>query len=199
VSFNRDPRRIAWLADLLLSELESAVIETGGAAAGLVNVGCGVLAATEVPAETSLMQANHLRFIAPLVIELSWRGASLIQRLLQGEVMRRWVTHPYRQVREEVGSLLAIAMDACTPVPAHLAADAITIRQAVDEFVAHLLDECRTSPELLETMRVHMSGAGEAAVVQAAAGQDAKRPRREDEAPRDAATGTGEEAQARQK
>ena len=55
-------------------------------------------------------QANHLRFLAPIVVELGWKGLPLL-RLLRGELMRGWVSHPYRQVREEVGSLLAIALD----------------------------------------------------------------------------------------
>lgn len=143
MSFNRDPRRIAWLVELLLADLEGAVIEAGDASLAGEN---GTEAAL---AETSLAQANHVRFIAPVVMELSWRGASLITRLLRGDVMRRWVTNPYRQVREEVGSLLAVAMDACTPMPAHPSAEVIAIRAEVDAFIAHLVRESRTPDELL--------------------------------------------------
>ena len=97
------------------------------------------------------MQANHLRFVAPLVIELSWRGYGLIHRLLRGETVRRWVSHPYRQVREEVGSVVAIAMDACTPFPSHCDIGrqaCAAIRADVDDFVAHMVGACHVPPDL---------------------------------------------------
>ena len=51
-SFNRDPRRIRWLAQMLLQAAESACARAVDATASL---------------ETSLAQANNLRFLAPLV------------------------------------------------------------------------------------------------------------------------------------
>ena len=81
-AFNRDPRRIAWLVALLEQAAESALERASGVE------------------DTSLAQANHLRFLAPLVVELGWKGLPLFQRLLRSDVLRSWVSHPYRQVRE---------------------------------------------------------------------------------------------------
>jgi hypothetical protein len=50
-------------------------------------------AATGAVADTSLAQANVLRFLTPLVVELGWRGLPLIRRLFRGELMRSWATH----------------------------------------------------------------------------------------------------------
>ena len=90
IAFNRDPRRIVWLVELLATAAEGALqqwLSSGGTAS---------------TTDTSLAQANTLRFLAPLLVELSWRGLPLIRRLLRGPVMRTWATHPYKQVREEV-------------------------------------------------------------------------------------------------
>ena len=80
-----------------------------------------------------------------MVVELGWKGLPLLRRLLRGELMRSWVSHPYRQVREEVGSLLAIAMDACTPMPSCevVAAVGVAIRAEIDGYVAHLAAACQ--------------------------------------------------------
>ena len=100
--------------------------------------------AMDVSQETSLAQANQLRFLAPLVVELGWRGHGLIRRVLRSYKLRQWVSHPYRQVREEVGSLLAICVDACTPPPRHHPAIGAAIWEEVDSFVTHLLGACLT-------------------------------------------------------
>ena len=141
-TFNRDPRRVGWLATMLVEDAESSVtsaaVDEGGEGGGGQE-------------QRSLIQANHLRFLAPVVVELGWKGMPLLRRLLQGELMRAWVGHPYRQVREEVGSLLAIAMDACTPMPSNVAVVEIgnTIRAEIDAFVLHLTTVC-SSPDLPE-------------------------------------------------
>ena len=98
--------------------------------------------------ERSLIQANHLRFLTPLVVELGWKGLQLLRRLLHSELLRSWVCHPYRQVREEVGSLVAIAMDACAPLPARFPDIGEAIHVEIVAFVKHLLDACQV-PEAL--------------------------------------------------
>jgi len=178
IAFNRDPRRIAWLATMLVEEAEQRAAEAlalettdvamcddtisesgkasgdGGETAVMVTTGAGDTGGT---AQTSLLQANCLRFLAPLVVELGWRGLPLLRRLLRGELMRAWVTHPYRQVREEVGSLLAMAMDACTPSPSQSAHLGDAIRSEVTSFVQHLVGACQVPIALtamIETVTV---------------------------------------------
>lgn len=198
IAFNRDPRRLTWLVTMLLEELEtapspatppkdSAAVKEGGVntppedlvmaeASAAVKEGAGAVAAEggagDASQETSLAQANHLRFLAPLVVELGWRGHGLIRRVLRSEKLRQWVCHPYRQVREEVGSLVAICADACSPPPRHHPAIGAAISAEVDAFVTHLLGACLTpeggllvSPPKDATME---AGAAEAAAAAAA-------------------------------
>ena len=123
----------------------------------------------------------------PVVLESRHCGSlPLLQRLLRGELMRAWVSHPYRQVcqqrrnsrchapqrshlmkqrsrangrlhvpapqvREEVGSLLAMAMDACTPSPSQSAHFGDAIRAEVAAFVQHLVGACQV-PTALSAM-----------------------------------------------
>lgn len=95
MAFNRDPRRIAWLATMLMEEAEQRAAEAlalettdvampdaaasepgkasgdGGETAVMVTTSGGESGGTS---QTSLLQANCLRFLAPLVVELGWRG-----------------------------------------------------------------------------------------------------------------------------
>jgi len=103
-------------------------------------------AAAAANADTSLAQANHLRFLAPLLIELGWKGAELAAELLQSPHLRDWVTHPYKQVREEVGNTLSIVLHAATPEAAAGSPGSqceATLQEAVGAFIAHVVAEAR--------------------------------------------------------
>lgn len=122
VAYNRDPRRLQWLARLLL-QLEPA----------------------DATSATSLALAKYLRFLAPLLVELGWRGVPLLRQLLQGEGLSRWISHPYKQVREEAGTVLALAMHAASPTSQnhpHLSAE---LGSAIETFLEHLVSSCRAS------------------------------------------------------
>lgn len=155
--------------DLVMVEASAAVKKGGvkeGGGAKAAEGGAG-----DASQETSLAQANHLRFLAPLVVELGWRGHGLIRRVLRSEKLRQWVCHPYRHVREEVGSLVAICADACSPPPRHHPAIGAAISAEVDAFVTHLLGACLT-PEgglLVSTPKDATMEAGAAAPAEAAA------------------------------
>ena len=155
IAFNRDPRRLTWLAELLIADFESSgtVVDAADGAAAGSSAGSGEMTdGAEVGGmpERSLIQANHLRFLAPLVVELGWKGLPLLRRLLQSDLLRSWVSHPYRQVRDEVGSLLAIAMDACAPLPARFTEIGEAIHAEIAGFVQHLIEACHV-PEVLVT------------------------------------------------
>ena len=155
MTFNRDPRRVSWLAELLVSEFESSAADrdpspegNGLSAGGEAAFGDG----SSIPmSERSLIQANQLRFLAPLVVELGWKGLPLLRRLLRSEVLRSWVSHPMRQVRDEVGSLLAIAMDACAPLPARFVEVGEAIHIEIQAFLLHLGEACKV-PEALQQL-----------------------------------------------
>lgn len=149
VCHNRDPRRLQWLAKLLLDEAERAFHKTTAAAepppgaAHAAETDAILKPATGALAETSLAQANVLRFLAPLLIELSWRGLPLVRRLLRGDFLLKWATHAYKQVREEVGSLLAIVMDAATPSPTAAPDVGRALFEETAAFTGHLLAACK--------------------------------------------------------
>ena len=62
--------------------------------------------------------------------------------------MRQWATHPYKQVREEVGTLLSLCLLAASPGPRAHPALAAELTAECDDFMAHLVRECRVPPEL---------------------------------------------------
>lgn len=75
-------------------------------------------------------------------MELSWKGLPLIKQLLRGRVLRAWATHPYKQVREEVGSLLALAMHAAEPPPHACPELACELHAETTAFLQHLIVQC---------------------------------------------------------
>mmetsp|Transcript_20084 Transcript_20084/g.64015 ORF Transcript_20084/g.64015 Transcript_20084/m.64015 type:complete len:547 (-) Transcript_20084:339-1979(-) len=120
-SASRDPRRLSWLAATLLAGLESA------AAAN----------------ETSLSHATALRFVAPLLAELRWRGPQLAEATLSRDSTTAAVTAGARQVREEVGALLALAMQAASPPPPGQPQPAARIGAAAAGLLRSVLAACR--------------------------------------------------------
>ena len=130
------PNPPSWLARLLLSEAEAALARSDAAARGGEGGSLG-------SQQTSLAQANHLRFLEPLLVELGWRGLPLLRALLRSELMRRWVTHPYKQVREECGVVLCLAMEAAALPPAAHPALGAQLAAEVTDLVTHLRVACR--------------------------------------------------------
>ena len=123
IAYQRDPRRLGWLLALLLRDARRAMVR----------------ASAEGGNETSLAQANTLRFLAPVLLELGWRAAPLAEALLRAPLLRAWSTHAYNQVREEAGNTLAYILHAFTPPPPRHAAVGAAMTAAIDGFLDHLV------------------------------------------------------------
>ena len=123
IAYQRDPRRLGWLLVLLLRDARRAMVR----------------ASAEGGNETSLAQANTLRFLAPVLLELGWRAAPLAEAPLRAPLLRAWSTHAYNQVREEAGNTLAYILHAFTPPPPRHAAVGAAMTAAIDGFLDHLV------------------------------------------------------------
>ena len=159
---NSDPRRLVWLSRALVQHAFRAL--PGTATEGVP------AAENESPAQ----QQKRFRLLLPLLIEGGWRCRSLGRWMLERFEADGWLTHPYRQCREEVGWLLFfITRNAFN---AHKQTNGSYQLQQADEikrFISNMQAELeRSMPALNKTSDGAVNGSAAAAVTIAAESSD---------------------------